>query len=340
MWGMVHNHSVIPHYTFAMLRNGYEPFPASIKKNFGEMNMNKSYVPGTELRNPASLHIDEVSTEKMLGIINNEDKKVAIAIEENIPQIAKAVDAAENAIRQGGRVIYMGCGTSGRIGVLDASECPPTYNVPESWFMGIIAGGHGALVKSSESMEDSEELGVTDLKNIHFTNKDLLIGIAASGRTPYVIGGLNYANALDAKTVCVVCSSNSPMAEVSKIAIAINVGPEAITGSTRMKAGTAQKMVLNMISTGTMVRLGKVYGNLMVDLRPSNSKLIVRAQRIICEVVDCTMEQAADVLAQSGNNVKVAIIMLKEGLDRSTAEKRLEENNGVLKHVIGNSYLC
>ena len=291
-------------------------------------------IPGTEYRNPASVNIDEVETVEMLRIINNEDKKIAEAVEKEIGSIARAVEAAEAAIRAGGRVIYLGCGTSGRLGVLDASECPPTYNVPGDWFMGVIAGGPSALVKSSEGMEDHESLGEDDLKAIEFSSKDLLVGIAASGRTPYVIGGIKYASSLQATTVCIVNSKNSPLAEVSEIVICVDTGPEAVTGSTRMKAGTAQKMVLNMLSTGTMIRLGKVYGNLMVDLKPSNTKLVARAERIICEIVGCNAEQAKDFLIESGLSVKVAVVMLKEGLSRAEAEERLAKCNGILKGAI------
>jgi len=292
------------------------------------------YIPSTELRNSESVNIDAVDTAEMLKMINNEDQKIALAVEKEIIHIAKAVEAAEAAIRGGGRIIYMGCGTSGRLGVLDASECPPTFNVPTDWFTGLIAGGPPALVKSSEAKEDIEELGVADLKVINFSAKDFLVGLAASGRTPYVIGGLKYANTLGAKTACVVCSKNSPMAEVSEIEVAVDTGPEAITGSTRMKAGTAQKMVLNMISTGAMVRLGKVYGNLMVDLRASNSKLVARAERIICEVTGCAAEQAANSLAASENNVKAAVIMITKGHDLYAAQKLLEENGGLLKKCL------
>lgn len=291
-------------------------------------------IPGTEYRNPASVNIDEVETVEMLRIINNEDKKIAEAVEKEIGSIARAVEAAEAAIRAGGRVIYLGCGTSGRLGVLDASECPPTYNVPGDWFMGVIAGGPSALVKSSEGMEDHESLGEDDLKAIEFSSKDLLVGIAASGRTPYVIGGIKYASSLQATTVCIVNSKNSPLAEVSEIVICVDTGPEAVTGSTRMKAGTAQKMVLNMLSTGTMIRLGKVYGNLMVDLKPSNTKLVARAERIICEIAGCNAEQAKDFLIESGLSVKVAVVMLKEGLSRAEAEERLAKCNGILKGAI------
>jgi len=300
----------------------------------------QKYVPDTECRNPISADIDVIETVEMLSIINEEDKKIALAVENELSHIANTVEVAERTIRGGGRVVYMGCGTSGRLGVLDASECPPTYNVAEDWFMGIIAGGRDALVKSSEGAEDSAELGVNDLKAINFSKKDMLIGIAASGRTPYVIGGIKYAGSLGASTACVVCSKNSPIAkttlDTSGIAISVDTGAEVITGSTRMKAGTGTKMVLNMISTGTMVRLGKVYGNLMVDLKPANSKLVIRAQNIICEITNCTEEEAADFLTKANNNVKAAIVMIKEGIDLHTAEKRLTENNGLLKKCIRN----
>ena len=252
----------------------------------------------------------------MLAIINNEDKKVAFAVEKELHRIAQAVDTAEKCLQGGGRIIYMGCGTSGRLGVLDASECPPTYNVPQDMVMGIIAGGPPALVKSSESMEDHEDFGIADLKAINFSAKDFLVGIAASGRTPYVIGGLKYAGSIGANRACIVCSQNSPMAEVSDIVIALDTGPEVITGSTRMKAGTAQKMVLNMISTGAMVRLGKVYSNLMVDLRPTNSKLVVRAIRIICEVTGCSPFEAEAAFKESDNNVKAAILKLEDSISQ------------------------
>jgi len=294
----------------------------------------KTYLPDTELRNARSINIDEVDSSKILQIINDEDKTVAHSVEKEIDNIALCVDAAEKTIRNGGRIIYMGCGTSGRLGVLDASECPPTYNVPEDFFVGIIAGGDGALRKSSEGAEDHEAFGVTDLKSLNFTKKDMLIGIAASGRTPYVIGGLKYAKTLNAETACIVCSRNSPIEKLANVAIVLETGPEAITGSTRMKAGTAQKMALNMVSTGTMVKLGKVYGNLMVDLRPTNSKLIKRAERIICEVTGCSEEQAKKYFLSSGYDVKVAAVMITKGLNQSDADALLEKNNGILKKAL------
>ena len=294
----------------------------------------KPYVPDTERRNAASMNIDELDAAGILGVINGGDRTVADAVGREIPYIAQAVEAAVHTIRGGGRVIYLGCGTSGRLGVLDASECPPTYNVPGDWFMGIIAGGPGALVKSSEEMEDHPEYGMADLKAVGFSAADLLIGLAASGRTPYVIGGLRYAREQGARTVCVVCSKGSPMAGISDIAIAVDTGPEAITGSTRMKAGTAQKMVLNMISTGTMVRLGKVYGNLMVDLRPSNDKLVERAARIIHEITGCTEEEARRALGDAGNNVKAAAVMLSLDVDLPAAETLLAQHGGQLKKAL------
>ncbi len=294
-----------------------------------------SYLPDTESRNPLSAHIDEVETVDMLRIINEEDKKVAEAVGKRLPEIAKAVDAAAKTLRAGGRIVYIGAGTSGRLGVLDASECPPTYRVPPNWFMGLIAGGEDALVRSSEGKEDLPELGESDLRAMDFGEKDMLIGLAASGRTPYVIGALEYARRLGAKTACVVCSENSPMEKASDIAIVALPGPEVVTGSTRMKSGTAQKLVLNMISTGAMIRLGKTYGNLMVDLSPSNVKLVARALRIITTITGCDGSTAEKALTASGNDVKVAIVMIKKRLEPDAARKMLAESGGRLKKALG-----
>jgi N-acetylmuramic acid 6-phosphate etherase len=298
------------------------------------MNGQTYYMPDTERRNDASRRIDELDTAGMLRVINDEDKKVAAAVEREIPSIALAVEAAERAIRGGGRVVYIGCGTSGRLGVLDASECPPTYNVPAGWFTGIIAGGAPALVKSSEGLEDRPELGEEDLIAVGFSADDMLVGLAASGRTPYVIGGLRYARGLGAVTACVVCGAGSPMADIADITIAVETGPEVITGSTRMKAGTAQKMVLNMISTGTMIRLGKVYGNLMVDLRPTNDKLVGRARRIIGDITGCDGERADLALAEAGGSLKAAAVMLTRGVGLPAAEALLAKHGGRLKEAL------
>ena len=240
------------------------------------------FFPDTEKRNERSRGIDTMSVDEMLRVINAEDKTIAAAVEARIPDIGRAVEAAERAIRGGGRVIYLGCGTSGRLGVLDASECPPTYGVEPGLFLGIIAGGDKALRDSVEGAEDSAELAVRDLEAAKLRRTDFLAGIAASGQTPYVLGGLEFAKSLGCATAFISCAK-FPGEPPADIMISLETGPEVITGSTRMKAGTAQKMVLNMISTGTMIRLGKVYGNLMVDLRPSNRKLVDRACQIIAE---------------------------------------------------------
>ena len=235
----------------------------------------------TEGINPDTVNIDRVSTYDMLTMINEEDKKVAFAVEKVKESIAKAVDLTAERLLKGGRLIYMGAGTSGRLGVLDASECPPTFGVDFDLVKGIIAGGNSAIFKAVEGAEDSEELGKKDLINLNIKKEDVVCGIAASGRTPYVIGGMKYGKEVGAGVLSITMNSESEMASIADIDISIMVGPEVIMGSTRMKAGTAQKMVLNMISTGTMIKLGKVYGNLMIDLQASNDKLVARAKRIL-----------------------------------------------------------
>ncbi len=288
-------------------------------------------LPTTETRCPASANIDTLSTLDAMRIINEQDKTIALAVETQLPTIAQAVDTAEACIRGGGRVIYCGCGTSGRLGVLDASECPPTYGVDKNMFVGIIAGGYDALVNSIEGAEDDENACVEDLKELNFNAKDMLVGIGASGRTPYVIGGLKYATSIGAKTACIACSPNSEMERNAQIAIVPVTGPEVVTGSTRMRAGTATKMVLNMISTGTMIRLGKVYGNLMVDVRPTNSKLVDRACRIIVEITGCTYEKAQEALIASGKDVRLAVVMIRDNVDAQQAGRILDANGGRLR---------
>jgi N-acetylmuramic acid 6-phosphate etherase len=292
-----------------------------------------SFFPDTEKRNERSRSIDTLPIDEMLRVINDEDRTVAAAVEAKIPDIARAVEAAEGAIRGGGRVVYLGCGTSGRLGVLDASECPPTYGVEPGLFLGIIAGGDRALRDSVEGAEDDAELAVRDLEAAKLSGGDFLVGIAASGRTPYVLGGLEFAKSLGCATAFISCAkfSGAPPAD---ILISLETGPEVITGSTRMKAGTAQKMVLNMISTGTMIRLGKVYGNLMVDLRPSNQKLIDRACRIIAEAAGCDYEAARIFFARADNNVKQAIIIAKLGVDRRNAAALLQVHGGRISAVL------
>ncbi|MEE0726322.1 MAG: N-acetylmuramic acid 6-phosphate etherase, partial [Clostridium saudiense] len=273
----------------------------------------------TESRNSSSLNIDKVSTLDMVKIINNEDKKVALAVEKELVKIAEAIDGIVSGMQKGGRLIYIGAGTSGRLGILDASECPPTYGVSEELVQGIIAGGTEAIFRAKEGAEDSKELAIEDLKSKNITENDTIVGLAASGRTPYVIGGLEYANKIGALTVSITCNANSEVAKVSKVSIAPVVGAEVVTGSTRMKAGTAQKLVLNMLSTGTMIKLGKVYGNLMVDVRATNKKLVERAKKIVCEATGVDREVAEKVLKETNYDVKLSILMILTGLDINEA---------------------
>ena len=295
--------------------------------------MNLAQLP-TESRNPLTEHIDQLPTLEMLRIINEEDAKVAQAVAAELPQIAKAVDEIARRLEDGGRLFYIGAGTSGRLGVLDASEIPPTFSVPSTLVQGIIAGGDSALRKSSEQSEDSAEQGAADLAAAGFSGQDALVGIAASGRTPYVIGALEHANPLGAVTIALTCVPNSPMSTIADITIAPITGPEVLTGSTRMKAGTATKLVLNMISTGVMIKTGAVYGNLMVNLAPTNAKLIDRARRIIIAATGVNEPIAAELLEKSNNSVKTAIVMQKLNLDRLTAEARLAAHHGNLSALL------
>lgn len=288
----------------------------------------------TEKRNLNTKDIDKVSTLEMVKKINDEDKLVAYAVEKELPQIANAIDKIAEAINNGGRLIYCGAGTSGRLGILDASECPPTYGVSPELVQGIIAGGMEAIFKAKEGAEDSKELCVEDLRNMNFTKGDVLVGIAASGRTPYVIGGLEYANSIGAVTVGVTCNPQSDIAAVAKIAISPVVGPEVITGSTRMKAGTAQKMVLNMLSTGAMVKTGKVYGNLMVDVKATNEKLVERAKHIVIEATEVSREKAEAVLEETNYDVKLSILMIMANLSKKEGKALLEENNGYIAKAL------
>lgn len=284
----------------------------------------------TESRNSSSLNIDKVSTLDMVKIINNEDKKVALAVEKELVKIAEAIDGIVSGMQKGGRLIYIGAGTSGRLGILDASECPPTYGVSEELVQGIIAGGTEAIFRAKEGVEDSKELAIEDLKSKNITENDTIVGLAASGRTPYVISGLEYANKIGALTVSITCNANSEVAKVSKVSIAPVVGAEVVTGSTRMKAGTAQKLVLNMLSTGTMIKLGKVYGNLMVDVRATNKKLVERAKKIVCEATGVDREVAEKVLKETNYDVKLSILMILTGLDINEAKEKLTQNKGYI----------
>jgi N-acetylmuramic acid 6-phosphate etherase len=291
----------------------------------------------TEARNPATEHLDQLPTLQMLELINSEDAKVAEAVRKEIPQIAQAVDAIAQRFQQGGRLFYIGAGTSGRLGVLDASECPPTFSVPADLVQGLIAGGDTALRLSSEHSEDSPELGAHDLEAAGFAagnHPDTVVGIAASGRTPYVLGALAYAKTKGCLTIGLSCTPGSQLALAAQIAITPVPGPEVLTGSTRLKAGTATKLVLNMLSTGVMVRTGATWGNLMVNVRPTNAKLVDRAQRIIAQATSCTAEQAATLLQESGNDVKTAILMHRLNLSRTEAESALHRANGILGHAL------
>ncbi|MGA3098521.1 MAG: N-acetylmuramic acid 6-phosphate etherase [Bryobacteraceae bacterium] len=288
----------------------------------------------TEQPNPASAHIDELPTEEMLRVINAEDCKVAEAVGLEIPAIARAVDAIAAAIEAGGRLFYIGAGTSGRMGVLDASECPPSFNAPPEMVQGIMAGGEAALSRATEASEDDPAAGAEDLAARGFTAGDALVGIAASGRTPYVLGAIAEARRLGAVTIGISCVPESELAHAVDIAITPVVGPEAIAGSTRMKAGTAQKMALNMLSTGVFIRMGYVYGNLMVNVQPRNAKLADRARRMVAQAAGVSHEHARELLAAAGGRVATAIVMGKTGVDCEAAERRLAEAGGRISKAI------
>jgi len=282
----------------------------------------------TERSNVRTSHIDEISTLDMVKLINDEDKKVAPAVEQELKNIAAAVDMIAGQLQQGGRLIYSGCGTSGRLGVLDAAECPPTYSTEPELVMGIIAGGDHAMFEAVEGSEDNRLLGAGDLKSIHFSKRDVLVGIAASGRTPYVLGAMEYAKSLGACVIAVTCCPGSEIDAMADIGIAPDPGPEVVTGSTRMKSGTAQKMVLNMLSTGAMIHLGKVYGNLMVDVKPSNEKLVQRCITIVQNAAKVSREKAVSVLERCGYHPKTAIVMILREANEKEAVQILEACNG------------
>jgi N-acetylmuramic acid 6-phosphate etherase len=289
----------------------------------------------TEQPNPASASIDTLPTEQALRIINAEDQKVAAAVEREIPAIARAVDAMVATLEKGGRVYYIGAGTSGRLGVLDASEIPPTFSASPDMVQGIMAGGEAALSRATETTEDDPAIGVRDLSARGFTAQDVLVGIAASGRTPYVLGAVAEAKKLGAVTIGICCTPDAELSRMVNIPIAPLVGPEIVAGSTRMKSGTAQKLVLNMLSTGTFVRLGYVYGNLMVNVQPKNEKLVDRARRIIAQAVNVSPERAAELLAESGMSVRTAIVMGKSGVAREEAQRRLAASRGRIRQALG-----
>lgn len=288
----------------------------------------------TEARNPQTMELDSMTPLEIVTAMNREDARVPESIRPQLPNIAQCVAWATETIRSGGRLIYMGAGTSGRLGVLDAVECPPTFGVSPDVVVGLIAGGEGAFVKAVEGAEDSRELGKADLEAIGLTPKDLVVGIAASGRTPYVLGGLAYANSLGCKTAAISCNPGSALGKEARLAIEVAPGPECLTGSTRLKAGTAQKLILNMISTATMVGCGKAYSNLMVDVMQTNEKLVVRAQNIVMEATGVSRDSAKEAIALAGGSCKLAVTMILADCTVEEAKERLERCGGSVRQAI------
>ena len=286
----------------------------------------------TETRNPNTMELDQMTPLELVSVMNQEDLNVVAGVKEALPQVAQAIEWAVSSLEAGGRIVYFGAGTSGRLGVLDAVECPPTFGVSPDVVVGLIAGGEKAFVRAVEGAEDSLELCEEELKKIGLNKNDIAIGIAASGRTPYVIGGLRYARSLGCKTVAIACNKGSEVGKEAELAIEPSCGPEVLTGSTRLKSGTAQKMILNMISTGSMVGVGKAYQNLMVDVQQTNKKLVVRAQNITIAATGCTREEAARALEQADGNAKLAIVMLLTQMPVEEAKAKLEAAHG---HVRG-----
>lgn len=285
----------------------------------------------TELRNPDTMNLDKMTPFEIARVMNQEDQKVITAIEEVLPQVATAIEWATESLKSGGRIIYIGAGTSGRLGVLDAVECPPTFGVPKELVVGLIAGGESAFVEAVEGAEDSDTLCEEELKGAGLKKEDIVIGLAASGRTPYVIHGLRYASLAGCKTVAISCNRGSDIGKEAKLAIEPVTGPEVLTGSTRLKAGTAQKMILNMISTGSMVGVGKVYENLMVDVKQSNEKLVVRSQNILMTATGCSREEAKTVLDQADGHVKTAILMILSDCDAKEARQKITQAGGNIR---------
>lgn len=288
----------------------------------------------SEQRNSASLNLDQLSALEIVQLMNQEDQKVAFAVNDQLAQIAQAVEVIVSAFQQGGRLIYQGAGTSGRLGVLDASECPPTFGVPFGQVIGLIAGGDRAIRKAVENAEDNREAGKVDLMQIQLSDKDVVVGLAVSGRTPYVLGGLAYAKSLGAKTIAISCNAHSEMAEIADIAITPIVGAEVLTGSSRLKAGTAQKMVLNMLSTASMVLMGKCYQNLMVDVQATNEKLRHRAVNIVMQATECDCDTAKHYLSLADNQAKLAIMMILGNLDKAQASALLTQSQGRLGQAV------
>lgn len=300
-------------------------------KEVKKMNLDKLT---TETRNTQTMNLDELSTSEVMTLMNQEDQKVALAVEEALPMITKVVETITDSFSKGGRLIYMGAGTSGRLGVLDAAECVPTFSVDPSMVQGLIAGGMKAMTVAVEGAEDSKTLGAEDLEAIQLTDKDVVVGIAASGRTPYVIGGLEYATKVGAKTATISCNKDAKISQYAQMPIEVDAGPEILTGSTRLKAGTAQKLILNMLSTGAMIGSGKVYQNLMVDVKPSNEKLEERSKRIIMQATDCTYEEASETFEAADHQVKLAIVMILTHSNKETATQKLTEAKGFIRETL------
>ena len=288
----------------------------------------------TETRNTASENLDCMSALEIVTLMNREDARIAPAVEQQLPQIARAVDLCVSSLENGGRIVYMGAGTSGRLAAIDAAECPPTFGVSKDTVIGLIAGGNQIEISLVNDKEDSPECGRADLQGIGLTGKDIVIGIAASGRTPYVIGGMEYAKSLGCNTVSIACNGNSEIGKRATVAIEVIVGSEVLTGSTRLRAGTSQKMILNMISTASMVRFGKVYRNLMVDVVQTNEKLVARAQGILMEATGITREEAVSVLEKAGGSVKKAIVMVLASCSAEDAQKRLDKARGHVREAL------
>lgn len=288
----------------------------------------------TEKRNQKTRNLDKMTPLELVTVMSEEDENVISAVRAQLPQIAEVVEWCTGRLSKEGRLIYMGAGTSGRLGVLDAVECLPTFGVDSGKVIGLIAGGERAFVRAVEGAEDSKELGENDLKEIHLTSEDVVIGIAASGRTPYAIGGLQYAKSTGCKTAAIVCNADSEMAKEAEVAIELIVGPEVLTGSTRLRAGTAEKMVCNMISTASMVGIGKAYENLMVDVVQTNAKLVRRAEDIVIEATGCNREKAKEILTQAEGNAKTAIVAILSNCPVEEARERLAKANGHVRYAI------
>lgn len=288
----------------------------------------------TETRNPNTHNIDTLSTTEIVRLMNEEDQSVALTVQQAIPQISNAVDIISERLADGGRLFYVGAGTSGRLGVLDAVECVPTFGVSPELVQGLIAGGQGAFLQAVEGAEDDEQQGKLDLQARHLNEQDVVVGIAASGRTPYVLGALDYANSIGVSTIAISCNDPAPLLDKAQYPIAVAVGPEVVTGSTRLKAGTAQKMVMNMLSTATFIKLGKVYNNLMVDVQITNAKLATRARNILMKITDTDAETAQRLLDAARNSVKVAAVMHLREVDYDSAQALLVEVGGHLRLVL------